>query len=468
MNAHLGRRRDVAPAIDVVRQSGVEPRRVGAPALRQPAQPGAVEADPVDVEPYRAPLRSREVDDAGVFVDAVQGADLPLAARDGGEHRPRPVDTVQVLPPGSLAQDEHRPVVQPGRRAGHVHPRFGRLAKHSVDVAAPRVRQIEVEPGLFAVLHLKHYPCAVGGPADVDYERALRRVRGQVDPRRRSARVFRADHAEPHHRVRVARLRVVPHLDLRVVGDVVEDGERRDVAVVELQVGDAGGVRAPPVGPEVAAPVDLFLVDPVELAVADAPAAVVGELVLAEATRVGDQEVAVAHERDEASVGAEGHFGLGGRRLRQPVYAFRLDVVVIEVVRQLEDERGVGEVEDMTCPPGDAPRLAGGDARQRRDRRLQAAEIDERRALTSRCLHAHRRPARAPLHVVAVVHPGQATRGPAGEVDAPARVVQVVDGQGPLLGRPGLRERKEEETGGGDHDVRQPSAGPHVGTSRPL
>ena len=116
---------------------------------------------------------------------------------------------------------------------------------------------------------------------------------------------------------------------------------------------------------EVAAPVDLFLVDPVELAVADAAAAIVGELVLAEAARVGDHEVALAHERDEAPVGAEGHLGLGGRRLRQPGDAIGLDVVVIQVVRQREDEGGVVVVEDVARPPRDAPRLAGGYTRQR-------------------------------------------------------------------------------------------------------
>ena len=73
--------------------------------------------------------------------------------------------------------------------------------------------------------------------------------------------------AELHQRIRIAGLRVVGDLERRAVGNVVDDRVFGHRPFVELQEREARGVGTPPVAAEAAAAVDLFLVQPIELAV---------------------------------------------------------------------------------------------------------------------------------------------------------------------------------------------------------
>ena len=207
-----------------------------------------------------AALGARPVDPAHPLVDAVHSAHFPLAAGDlPHEGAVGPV-VVEVLPPGALAQPQEGAVREPARGAVDVDPRLRRLAQQRRRSARLRVGDVEVEPRLLAVLDLVHDAPAVRRPADADDQRLAPVVGVQVDPGGVAAAGVRD--AETHHGVGIAGLGVGPLLDLGVVLDVVHDRECRHRGAVEPQERDARRVGAPPVAAEVAAPVDLLLVQP--------------------------------------------------------------------------------------------------------------------------------------------------------------------------------------------------------------
>ena len=111
----------------------------------------------------------------------------------------------------------------------------------------------------------------------------------------------RRDDAETDAGIRVSGLRIGIDLESQVVGDVVHDGETGDVPLVALEEGDPAAVGAPPVGEEVAAPVDLLLIDPIELPVQEVGSAPGGEPEVA-AREIHDVEVVVADEGDPVPV----------------------------------------------------------------------------------------------------------------------------------------------------------------------
>ena len=139
---HLGRRRRVAPCVDVVAEIRAERGRVRAVGLRQALQEAAVEPDSVHVAADRAALGAGEVDPARCLVDAVQGA-----------HFPRPVGhlfdqvavgrvVIDVLEAGPLAQPEKRSVLQPDRVVlVPIDPRLARLAEDRPRGAAVEARR---------------------------------------------------------------------------------------------------------------------------------------------------------------------------------------------------------------------------------------------------------------------------------------------------------------------------------------
>jgi hypothetical protein len=114
---------------------------------------------------------------------------------------------------------------------------------------------------------------------------------------------------------------------------VIDDGELRHRRLVELQEGQVRRGRTPPVGTVVAAPVDLFLIHPVEAAVQALGAAIGREAALTAMVHVHDMQIVAAQKAHELPVRAERElvFFLGsrGQALRAVVRAERH---VVEVV----------------------------------------------------------------------------------------------------------------------------------------
>src|SRR5687767_15766064 len=85
MHAHLRGRADVAPAVDVMREGGIELRVMRAVACRQTLQPCAIQLDAIHIAPQGTALRARKVN--VLAINTVQLAHFPFAAGDLPDER---------------------------------------------------------------------------------------------------------------------------------------------------------------------------------------------------------------------------------------------------------------------------------------------------------------------------------------------------------------------------------------------
>ena len=236
---------------------------------------------------------------------------------------------------------------------------------------------------------------------------------------------------------------------------MVDDGERLDRALVGLQIGEPRRVGAPPIALEVPAPVDLLLIDPVELAVQQVGVAVPRQRPLVTLIHGHHDQIVVANERDEGAVRAERRHRLRGRVARQPAHLRGVGWVVVvraevvEVGRGVHDHGGVVPVPDE--PPG-ADRPAGGRVAhpgEGGERRLQVLEVEQR--LGGPGVGVDREQPGCParrvalalaLEIVRVAEPGEPRRGLAAEIHTLLGVIDLVDGQRPLLRQSGTGQEQ--------------------------
>ena len=252
----------------------------------------------------------------------------------------------KMPPPAALAEPEKRTVLQPDRIDARVlptlNPRFARFSEDMSRRARFGGGTVEVEPRLRAILNLIHDVAAVGRPPDADDEEI--RVLGGVDPAEESGGGRKDSY--PHRRIRVASLRIIPALDVRMVRNVIDQRVLGDRPFVELQERHAGRIGAPPVGAMVATAVQLFGIHPVERAVQQLRAAIRRERSLSGGGCARDENIVVLDERHAAAVGAERRLRFGAGRFRQPGRCLRRDSVGEQVVAN-RDEKGVARwIED--------------------------------------------------------------------------------------------------------------------------
>ena len=172
-----------------------------------------------------------------------------------------------MLEAAALAEPEERAVLQPDRIAVLVHPRLRRLAQH----ACARDRSTRRPDSGRAMSARDPGPDArpaanrESSPTST-IRNSLAAVRAEIDPRRaaaRDARDARASRSDSDRRLSDSR-------SLRVPGDTECDRRRCTRGPAARR---AGGTRVrrrvgtPPVALELSAPVDLLLVEPVELSV---------------------------------------------------------------------------------------------------------------------------------------------------------------------------------------------------------
>src|SRR2546422_8426475 len=139
---------------------------------------------------------------------------------------------------------------------------------------------------------------------------------------------------------------------------MVHDGIAWNGRVIELQEREAGRIRAPPVGAELAAAVDLLLVHPIELAVEDVGAAVGGNRTLVRGRGLGHEEVVAAHEGHEPAVGAERGQFLCAWRAGETRDASGAEVVDEQIVRQRQEYGCLRGIERQTArTPDDGGRV---------------------------------------------------------------------------------------------------------------
>ena len=198
-------------------------------------------------------------------VDGVERGHRPVAGGQRADQRAVGGVEVEVAPAGALRAPYEAAVVEPGEVVAEVHPGRPGLAEERRAGAVVRVAQQQVEDRLVAVQPLDGDALAVRPP--VDAGEVGGRVVAGVEPSG-VATTHRHD-ADAHVRVVGAGLGVLLLAD-RGVGHLREVDQRIGLhrLLVELVVGEARAVRAPPVAGGVAAP-DLLPVHPVGGAVED-------------------------------------------------------------------------------------------------------------------------------------------------------------------------------------------------------
>ena len=275
--AHLLGHVEGRHAVDEVGPRLVPAHAVAARALGQAHEAFSVEADAVQVGARRAALGGLERDAALLLVDGDDAAHGPVPCGDRVLELAVLAVVVDVLLAGARAGPQEAVVVEVARQGGALGPGLRLLADEGLDLASRGVVQVHVAPGLDAVLDHEQ-AAAIVVPADAhDQEFAALLVLREVGPLHLAGR--RLGDAQLDGRVRVAGLGVVGDLALDAEGpvlDVVDDGEGVHGLLVGGQERDVLAVRREPEGLEVAATVELLLVDPVELAVEELVAAVVG------------------------------------------------------------------------------------------------------------------------------------------------------------------------------------------------
>src|SRR5687768_10004195 len=222
---------------------------------------------------------------------------------------------VQMFVAGTFTEPEEVVGADPLRTPDALNPRRSLVAEQSPGRAACGIGGVQIQPCLLSILNLKENISGVGTPADVDEKHLLICVLCIVDAY--PAAGGQIDDEQPDRGIRVTGFRIVDDLEALVIRNVINDGESRNSAFVELEKRDARRVGTPPVTAEDAPAIDLFLINPVELSVEKICSAVGRQPVLASIRHAHDVEIVVADERDLRSVRTERRFlfrsGCGGQ-----------------------------------------------------------------------------------------------------------------------------------------------------------
>src|SRR4030095_1628601 len=135
MEAHLLRRRDVAPDAHVLREVGIEYGAICSSSLREPRYTGSIESYPIYVRADRAAAGRREITHTIRFVHAVERAHFPSAGGDLLHHLAGSAVAIQVLEAAARAEPQEGSVLQPDRTPVFIDPGWRRLAKQSPGAA---------------------------------------------------------------------------------------------------------------------------------------------------------------------------------------------------------------------------------------------------------------------------------------------------------------------------------------------
>ena len=368
-----------------------EAHLVHAVLARQPLLARAVEVDAVQLPLHRRLLERREVDEAA---RVVHRRDRPQRGRGeaaGSAHRPRALrHRVQQRPVRGVAVEVRVAVALGGPQEAlpaleelqvvRVHPARVRLAQDASRLPARAVHEVQVEPGLQAVLGLHRHAPVVGRPLHRDHVLVGRRL--GVHPDGRAARDLHD--AQPDRGVGAARLRIALGDHAWHHGLEVGEAHRAHRGLVRAQERDRAAVRRPP-EPGVLVVEDLLPVDPGQGTVQDRARAVAREAALGARGQVQHEEVVAAHEGQPPAVGDEARDRLRLGRAREPLEAGGGEIEEEEIVRERVGRPAARPVERLG--PGQGLRHA-----RLPEQRLQARQGG--RPVHGR-LAAARRPSRA-------------------------------------------------------------------------
>jgi len=272
-------------------------------AVGQPLQARAVELHLVEVTADRVVAVRGEVDSLG-DVESVDAEDLPIAVRQLLENGALfVVIEIDVAEARTLGRPQKAIAIEKDQIVGHIDPMGVCLRHDGARAASLRIHIDELKLVLAAVQKL--YRQRVGVPP-VDPRDVLG---GAIDPCR--ATILDIHDADTHAWVWIARLRVTLEVDLRLARDEVWNRVGRNERFIELEKRDVPAVRRPVVaGPDV----QLFGVDPVEIAVQNEIAPAKCQLLFVSAAHWNDPNVMLVDEANRRAVRGElgvddAHFG---------------------------------------------------------------------------------------------------------------------------------------------------------------
>src|SRR5262245_27444676 len=163
--------RRITPDAYVLREGRIEDGAVRPIGARNASHRAAIKANTVDVGVDMAPFPGLEVNESVLFIDAIERPNVPAPGRNLSHLGAIGFVVIEVLEPAALAEPEERAIAQPRRAAVVVHPRFGRFAQYPPLASRPGVADVQVEPRLLPVLHLKHHTGRVRRPVDIDNQK---------------------------------------------------------------------------------------------------------------------------------------------------------------------------------------------------------------------------------------------------------------------------------------------------------
>ena len=184
MERNLRWRLDVAPGVQVVVELGVERGSVGPALGAEALEVQSVQTLPVEVNLDRTVLAGGEIDPSRVLVYAVELAHFPFAIGNLPQQLSRRIEMVEVMVAGPSGGPKKRSVLQPVGCPGQVDIDKSRtgLMHQCPGLTSTRLSQVDVEPGLFAVLDQKDDLTAVECPPDANNEMVFRLIPGRVRP----------------------------------------------------------------------------------------------------------------------------------------------------------------------------------------------------------------------------------------------------------------------------------------------
>src|SRR6185312_7202198 len=161
VEASLSRRIHIAPDIDEMSKGRTEVCPVRAFGSCKLSQTSAIELYAIKLRRDVAVFGRRKVNETICFVDTFERTHFPITSRQLANQLAISAVVIEMSPTAPLALPNERAVLQPRWMSNHSDPRSTRIVDEVVGLSISRIRDIEIEKGLLAVLSLEDNLLAV-------------------------------------------------------------------------------------------------------------------------------------------------------------------------------------------------------------------------------------------------------------------------------------------------------------------
>src|SRR5687767_6693141 len=131
---------------------------------RQPSEAGSVQLHPVSVGSNRAMFYRLKINEALVFIHTLESTQVPVPLGQLSHQFAAGVVQIKMLIARALALPDEGSIFQPMWIVQDLYPGLRRFAKGSSGFPILRIRKVQIQIGLFAVLGLVDNLLAVWSP----------------------------------------------------------------------------------------------------------------------------------------------------------------------------------------------------------------------------------------------------------------------------------------------------------------